>query len=71
MTWFSGATYNPVAHSFTAFIGLFHKMQSYRIHAQADPSTATLTFHDPLSYPASTCKDPNLPGYMDALTVAE
>ena len=35
---------------------------------QADLSTNTFFFCYHLSYQASTCKDPNLPSYVDALT---
>ena len=49
-------------------IGLFHKIQSYRTHAQADTSTKTFSFCDPLSYQASTCNDPDLSGYVDVLS---
>ena len=42
--------------------------QVYSAFVAGDSSTETYKYRDPLVYQASTRKDPDLPGYVEALT---
>ena len=41
--------------------------QAYSAFVAGDSSTETYDYRDPLVYQASICKDPDLPGYVEAL----
>ena len=67
MTWFSCHCIQPCGTQFHCLLSIVLQDTALQTHAQADSSTNTFSFHDPLSYQASAHKA-DLPGYMNALT---
>ena len=61
-----GAGYEAIS-TFCAFVADANHAQAYSAFVAGDSSTETYDFRDPLVYQASTCKDPDLPGYVAAL----
>ena len=62
-----GAGYQAI-ECFATFVGLSHATHTYTTHIMTDHNTNTFDYHDPLAYQATTRKDPDLLGYMVALT---
>ena len=62
-----GAGYKAIS-TFCAFVADADHAQAYSAFVAGDSSTKTYDFRDPLVYQASTRKDPDLPGYVEALT---
>ena len=61
-----GAGYEAIS-TFRAFVADADHAQAYSAFVAGDSSTETYDYRDPLVYQASTCKDPDLPGYVEAL----
>ena len=61
-----GAGYEAIS-SICAFVADADHAQVYSAFVAGDSSTKTYDYRDPLVYQASTCKDPDLPGYVEAL----
>ena len=62
-----GTGYEAIS-SFCAFVADANHAQAYSAFVAGDSSTETHDYRDPLVYQASTRKDPDLPGYVEALT---
>ena len=54
--------------TFCAFVADADHAQAYSAFVAGDSSTKTYDYRDPLVYQTSTRKDPDLPGYVEALT---
>ena len=61
-----GAGYEAIS-TFCAFVADADHAQVYSAFVAGDSSTKTYDCRDPLVYQASTCKDPDLPRYVEAL----
>ena len=61
-----GAGYEALS-TFCAFVADANRAQAYSAFVAGDSSTETYDYRDPLVYQASTRKDPDLPGYVEAL----
>ena len=62
-----GRGYEAIS-TFCAFMANADHAQAYSAFVAADSSTKTYDYRDPLVYQASIHKDPDLPGYVEALT---
>ena len=62
-----GAGYEAIS-TFCAFVADADHAQAYSAFVAGDSSTETYNYRDPLVYQASTHKDPDLRGYVEALT---
>ena len=62
-----GAGYEAIS-TFCAFVADADHAQAYSAFVAGDSSTKTYDYRDHLVYQASTRKDPDLPGYVEALT---
>ena len=61
------ASYKAIV-CFAAFVSIADHAQAYLAFISGDDNTETFDFQDPLVFQASIKKDPNLPGYMEAMT---
>ena len=61
-----GTGYKAIS-TFCAFVADADHAQVYSAFVAGDSSTETYDYRDPLVYQASTHKDPDLPGYVEAL----
>ena len=62
-----GAGYEAIS-TFCAFVADADHAQAYSAFVAGDSSTETYDYRDPLVYQASTCRDHDLPRYVEALT---
>ena len=62
-----GTGYKAIS-TFCAFVDDADHAQAYSVFVAGDSSTETYDYRDPLVYQTSTRKDPDLPGYVEALT---
>ena len=62
-----GVGYEAIS-TFCAFVAYADHAQAYSAFVSGDSSTETYNYRDPLVYQASIRKDPDLPGYVEALT---
>ena len=62
-----GAGYEAIS-TFCAFVANANHAQAYSAFVAGDSSTKTYDYRDPLVYQASVRKEPDLPGYVEALT---
>ena len=62
-----GIGYEAIS-TFCAFVADADHAQAYSAFVAGDSSTESYDYRDPLVYQASTRKDPDLPGYVEALT---
>ena len=62
-----GTGYEAIS-TFCAFVANADHAQAYSAFVTGDSSTETYDYRDPLVYQASIRKDPDLPGYVEALT---
>ena len=62
-----GTGYEAIS-TFCAFVADADHAQVYSAFVSGDSSPETYDYRDPLVYQASICKDPDLPGHVEALT---
>ena len=62
-----GVGYEAIS-TFSAFVADADHAQVYSAFVAGDSSTEPYNYRDPLIYQASTRRDPDLPGYVEALT---